>query len=155
MRLTARSVEVASGKVLKASEATGKMDEIFALEDRLATDILAAHGLTLKPDQLQAIQAKPTADPAAYELANRAEMATKAGNLERAAMLLRKALQKDPSYAQAVFGLAKVEERMGHQKKAQGLYLRYLDLAKAGHEPLFRVKIAQERSQGPGSRKQP
>jgi len=153
VRFTARSVEVASGKVLKASEATGKMGEIFVLEDRLAEDIVAAHGLALKPEQLQALQAKPTSDPAAYELANRAEMAAKAGNPEKAALLLRKAIEKDPRFAQAVFGLAKVEEKMGHLRKARGLYLRYLDLARVGHEPPFRVKAAKERSQALGQGK--
>jgi TolB-like protein len=153
VRLTARSVEVASGRVLKASEATGTMDEIFALEDRLAEDIVTAHGLALKPEQLQALQAKPTSDPAAYELANRAEMAVRAGNPKKAALLLGKAIAKDPNFAQAVFGLAKVEERMGHLRKARSLYLRYLDLAKTGHEPPFRVKAAKERSQAFGQGK--
>ncbi len=75
VRLTARSVDVSSGKVLKASEATGKLDEIFVLEDKLAGDILSAHGLVLKPEELKVVEAKPTSSPEAYEMTSRAEQA--------------------------------------------------------------------------------
>lgn len=143
IRLTARSVEVTSGKVIKASEATGKLDEIFVLEDRLTSDILAAHRVMLKPEELRALEAKPTSSPEAYEMVNRAEQALQAGNAEKASQLLKKALTVDPKYAFAVFAWAKTEEKMAHPEKARTLYVRYLELSRAGHEPPFRVRLAK------------
>ena len=155
VRLTARSVEVGSGKVLKASEATGKMDEIFALQDRLATDILSAHGVVLKPEELKAVEAKPTSSPEAYEMTSRAEQALQAGNAEKASRFLKKALKADPKYAFAMFAWAKTEEKMGHPEKAKNLYVRYLEMARAGHEPPFRMRIAKEKVRELGGKEGP
>ncbi len=155
VRLTARSVDVSSGKVLKASEATGKLDEIFALEDKLAGDILSAHGLVLKPEELKVVEAKPTSSPEAYEMTSRAEQALRAGNAEKASLFLKKALAADPKYAFAVFAWAKTEEKMGHPEKARSLYVRYLELARSGHEPLFRMRIAKEKVRELGGKERP
>jgi Tfp pilus assembly protein PilF len=119
------------------------MDDLFALEDKLAEDILAAHGLVLKPDERQAVEAKPTSSPEAYEMVSRAEQALRAGNAEKASQFLKKALAADPKYAFAVFAWAKTEEKMGRPGKARTLYLRYLEFARKGHEPPFRVRIAK------------
>jgi len=78
----------------------------IALQDELATEIAAALGATLSPQEKAAVQAKPTNNPAAYDAYLRGRAFTGGSRLDRSNMegairSYQEAVKLDPSFALA------------------------------------------------------
>src|SRR6266566_3826564 len=98
--------------------------DVFAIENELAEQIVAKLKSKLSPQEKAAIEEKPTADLAAYDLYSRArdlidQSVFNPGNdLFEAVGLLEQALKRDPSFALGYYQLAHAHDQ---------LYVRALD----------------------------
>src|SRR5439155_1698431 len=103
--------------------------DVFAIENELAEQIVAKLKSKLSPQEKAAIEQKPTADLAAYDLYSRArdlidQSVFNPGNdLFEAVRLLEQALKRDPSFALGYYQLAHAHDQ---------LYVRALDHTSEG-----------------------
>jgi TolB-like protein/DNA-binding winged helix-turn-helix (wHTH) protein len=108
VRVTAQLV-AADGRVLWSFRLDEALADVFALQDRITTEIAGAMAIRVTESEQRRVFAKPTESLEAYDLMLRARPAfqrpTRANNVEARA-LLRRAIQLDPSYAAAYAALA-------------------------------------------------
>lgn len=104
LRITARVVETASGQLLRAVKVDGAVDGVFALQDRvvaeLAEGLAAALGAPVPSDAI----VEETKVVAAWEAYSKALLNLRTASLDgvdRAIVLLEKAVALDPRYAAA------------------------------------------------------
>jgi serine/threonine protein kinase/Tfp pilus assembly protein PilF len=108
VRITARFVEVETGVVLRNVKIDGRLDDIFALQDRIVFDLTRDLNLQLEGSAIQHIEQQETRSVAAYELFSRGMMTLRMASRDapdRAIYLFEKALAIDPEYAEAWAGL--------------------------------------------------
>ena len=72
IRVDLRIMETETGKVYKTAAANGSLDNIFEVQDRLASSLLTALGLPLAAEEKELIASKPTASPEAFRLYSQA-----------------------------------------------------------------------------------
>jgi serine/threonine protein kinase/Tfp pilus assembly protein PilF len=109
LRITARLVEVETGEVIKTVKIDGRMQEIFELQDRIVYELSRDLELNLVISDRSVIEARETNVLEAYETYIRGRELAYTGTvegIEGAIALAEKAIQLDPSYAQAYAGLA-------------------------------------------------
>ncbi len=108
VRASARLVD-SRGRVLWSGRIDEALADVFAVQDRMATEIAGALAIRVTQFEQLRASAKPTESLEAYDLVLRARPAlqrpTRAGNVEARA-LLRQAIQLDPEYAAAYAALA-------------------------------------------------
>ena len=104
VRVTARLVDLESGRVLRTVKLDGRLDDIFALQDRIVRELAA--GLRL------AVPTAPDGDETsvveAYEAFSRGVLNLRLESyesLDRAVMLFERAVALDPTYARALVEL--------------------------------------------------
>jgi TolB-like protein/Tfp pilus assembly protein PilF len=108
VRITARFVEVGTGVVLRNVKIDGRLDEIFALQDRIVFELTRDLHLRIEGSALKHIEEQETRSVAAYELFSRGMMTLRMASRDapdRAIYLFEKALGIDPEYAEAWAGL--------------------------------------------------
>jgi len=109
IRLTARLLDVASGRTLWAGEFDEQFTDIFAVEDRLSRNLTEALTLRLSSDELAQVEKRYTRDAVAYALYLNGRFSlnrfTEDGT-KMAREYFRKAIERDQNYAQAYAGLA-------------------------------------------------
>jgi len=108
VRITARFVEVETGVVLRNVKIDGRLDDIFALQDRIVFDLMRDLNLQLEGSAIQHIEQQETRSVEAYELFSRGMMTLRMASRDapdRAIYLFEKALAIDPEYAEAWAGL--------------------------------------------------
>jgi TolB-like protein/DNA-binding winged helix-turn-helix (wHTH) protein/cytochrome c-type biogenesis protein CcmH/NrfG len=115
VRLTGDRVRVSAqlinsdGHVLWSGRFDESLVDVFALQDRITTQIAGALAIRVTQFERRRALAKPTENLEAYDLVLRARPAlqrpTRASNAE-ARGLLRRAIELDPNYAAAYAGLA-------------------------------------------------
>jgi TolB-like protein len=102
VRITAQLIDALSGAHLWADRFDGALDDIFDLQDRVASNVVGAIEPKLRQSEIERATRKPTASLDAYDLYLRALAQsyrfTEEG-LEKAVHSLRQALALDPSYA--------------------------------------------------------
>jgi TolB-like protein len=101
IRLTARFVAPETGEISNAAQADGKMDDIFAVQDKLADKLLDTLGVTITEEVREKVAVKPTKDIGAYEAYSKGVTAMDKGDMEAASKELKVAAEKDPSFKQA------------------------------------------------------
>lgn len=102
LRVSARFVSVESGKVLKTAEATGKLSDIFQLQDTIAFSFLSHLNVTLGEKERQKLRSVPTSDLNAYEWFSKGyEAQTVLQDFNKAIEFYTKALELDKNYASA------------------------------------------------------
>lgn len=102
LRVSARFVNVESGKVLKTAEATGKLSDIFQLQDTIAFSFLSHFNVTLGEKERQKLQSAPTNDLSAYEWFSKGyEAQTVLQDFNKAIEFYTKAIELDKKYATA------------------------------------------------------
>jgi Predicted integral membrane protein len=111
IRITAKLIDGATGGHLWAERFDRDFADIFALQDEISKNVVAALRLKLLPEELKAITTRPTANAQAYKfyLQARAKLAVSWGTkeyLRAARRLFAKALKADPGYARAYVGIA-------------------------------------------------
>ena len=108
IRVAAQLVD-ADGRILWSARFDEALIDIFALQDRITSQIAGALATGVTQIEQRRVLAKPTENLAAYDYVLRARSAlqrpTRANNVEARA-LLRRAIELDPNYAAAYAALA-------------------------------------------------
>jgi tetratricopeptide (TPR) repeat protein len=108
VRITGQLIDTATGAHIWADRFEGSLDDIFDLQDQVASSVVGAVEPKLRQSEIERARRKPTESLDAYDLHLRALAllnAFTAPGLAEALALLRRALTIDPGYAPAA-GLA-------------------------------------------------
>jgi TolB-like protein/Flp pilus assembly protein TadD len=126
LRITADLIDVETGTQLWADTYKGKMSDIFDIQEKVAKEILEALRLTLTPSEQIGLEKRATLDSAAFDLHLRARdflyRLTKT-NVQLAIDLFKKALERDPRYAEAHAGLGEAYALLYHLFERKEEYL--------------------------------
>ena len=110
LRLTLNLVDANTGFTLPGRSLTSRYNDVDALQDGVATELVSLLGLELKQAARTALAANRTTVSGAYELYTQAtgllQRADKPGNLDRAIVLYQEATSLDSHYALAWVGLS-------------------------------------------------
>lgn len=112
VRVTARVLEVPSGRVLRAIKADGSLDRIFDVQDRIVSEMSSVLRLTASEPR----EGAETAVVAAYEALSKGLLNMRADSyeaLERAILFFERALTLDPHYVRAQIELGAAYEQKG------------------------------------------
>jgi serine/threonine-protein kinase len=112
VRVTARVLEVESGRVLRSVRSDGSMDRIFELQDRIVAEL--TEGLRLTATETR--EGGETHVLAAYEALSKGLLNMRADSyeaLERAVLFFERALALDPHYIRAQIELGAAYEQKG------------------------------------------
>lgn len=156
VRVIAQLVD-AGGRVLWSSRFDEALADVFALQDKIATQIAGALPVRMSEIEERRVFAKPTENLAAYDDLLRARPATlrptRANNAE-ARVLLRRAIARDPNYAAAYAALAETyyiavsmgwaespTEYLGHAHEMADKALSIDDSDVSAHVILGRIDI--------------
>ena len=144
VRVSAQLIDARTDAHLWGESYDRDIADVFALENELAEQIVAQLKSKLSPQEKAAIEEKPTADLAAYDLYLRGRdlidgaVFSSGKELFEAIGLLQQALKRDPSFALAYYQLAHAHDQ---------LYVRAIDhtaarlkLADAAIESLRRLR---------------
>lgn len=111
LRINAQLIDAANEFPLWSERYDREMEDVFAMQDEIASKIAAALRITLSPQEQEALAAKPTENPHAYDLYLRGRnYARRVGrqNLQVALQMYENAVTLDPHFALAHAGLANV-----------------------------------------------
>jgi len=125
IRIDARFLEVETGRIHVTSGATGEIEKIFELQEKIATSFLSSLNLPLTNEEKNLLAAKPTASMEAFKLYSQAlDTHTPKGKIlsedERIA-LLQKSTQIDPNFVQPNASLGDIYDGRKDYKRA-GIY---------------------------------
>lgn len=107
VRIVVQLTDASRGNHIWADRFDGDLDDVFEMQDRVATQVAATIAPTLHATEIERVQRKPTESMTAYDRYLRALQCFRVsyeGNLE-ALRLLKEAIEIDPSYGGA-YGLA-------------------------------------------------
>jgi adenylate cyclase len=105
VRITAQLVDVTNGAHLWADRFDGSLEDIFELQDKVASSVAGVIEPALRAAEIQRSSHRPTQDLTAYDLYLRAlsEAASfEKDRLRRALELLGQAIERDPLYGPAL-----------------------------------------------------
>jgi TolB-like protein/Flp pilus assembly protein TadD len=109
LRISAQLIEVADGFELWSETYDRELEDVFVIQDEIASNIVGALQLTLSPGEEQALQSDRTTDIKAYDFYLRGRgyfrRRTKE-DFESAREMFSKSIEIDSSYAPAYAGLA-------------------------------------------------
>jgi adenylate cyclase len=117
VRITGQLIDTTTGAHIWADRFDGALDDIFELQDQVASSVAGAIEPKLRQSEIERASRKPTANLTAYDLYLRALASsyryTDEGFAE-AAVLARQALAIDPSYAPAaaMVGWCRAQQRV-------------------------------------------
>jgi len=116
VRITGQLIDTATGAHIWADRIDGALDDIFELQDQVASSVAGAIEPRLRLAETERVVRKPTESLDAYELYLRALAEFHKPNLEgiaAAILLCRQALAIDPSYAPAagLIGRVRINQR--------------------------------------------
>jgi TolB-like protein len=102
LELATSLVETRTGEVsAEIPRAAGSVDELFALEKRIALDLVASLGIDLTPRERAEIEQTPTRDLLAFLAFSRGLELEDGGDLAGAAAQYREAIRIDPGFSMA------------------------------------------------------
>jgi TolB-like protein/Tfp pilus assembly protein PilF/DNA-binding winged helix-turn-helix (wHTH) protein len=107
VRIVVQLTDASRGNHIWADRFDGDLDDVFEMQDRVATQVAATIAPTLHAHEIERVQRKPTENMTAYDRYLRALQCFRVsydGNLE-ALRLLKEAIEIDPAYG-AAYGLA-------------------------------------------------
>lgn len=111
LRINAQLVDASTDFPLWSERYDREMEDVFEVQDEIASKIAAALRITLSPQEQQALAAKPTENQQAYDLYLRGRnYARRVGrqDLQFALQMYENAVALDPDFALAHAGLANV-----------------------------------------------
>jgi serine/threonine protein kinase/Tfp pilus assembly protein PilF len=104
IRITAQLVEVLTGSLIRTLKIDGRVDDIFALQDRIVFDLSRSLEVKLGKAEADAIERDETRSVEAFEAYSRGVVNMRSAGrdaIDRAIALLERAVQLDPKYAAA------------------------------------------------------
>lgn len=101
IRITARFVDVQTGKIEKTAKIDGKLEDIFLLEDQLVSHFIDTFGISTSEDEKMAIKIKPTNNLQAFENYSKGMQLIYTKEEKAALDFLQKATDLDPLYEEA------------------------------------------------------
>ena len=104
VRITANFVEVATGEVRRTVKVDGRVDDIFALQDKIVFELSQGLNVVLKGTEIADIERQETASVDAYESYARGMMNLRQAtrdSIDRAIAAFEDATRHDPEYARA------------------------------------------------------
>lgn len=140
LRITAQLVKSSDGYHLWSKTYNAELDDVFAIQDEIATSIANALLETLKPEEPLAIHTTSTTDVSAYEYYLRGRQFFKRFrkmDIEYARQMFREAIDIDPEFALAWAGYADchsflvmyVDPQASYREEANTASKRALELA--------------------------
>jgi serine/threonine protein kinase/Tfp pilus assembly protein PilF len=102
VRITANFVEVATGEVRRTVKVDGRMDDIFALQDKIVFELSQGLNVALRGTEIAGIERQETRSVAAYESYARGMMNLRQAtrdSIDRAIAAFEDATRHDPEYA--------------------------------------------------------
>jgi TolB-like protein/class 3 adenylate cyclase/Tfp pilus assembly protein PilF len=120
VRVNAQLIDARTDSQIWAERYDRDVADVFAIESEVAAKIIAQLQAKISPSEKAAIEEKPTADLAAYDLYLRAKLLIekavfnepKDSMLREAIRLLEEAVARDPSFALAYYQLAHAHDQM-------------------------------------------
>jgi serine/threonine protein kinase/tetratricopeptide (TPR) repeat protein len=109
IRVSAQLVNVANGLQLWSERYDREMEDVFAIQDEIAQNIVKALRVVLSDDEKRAIEKSPTANVEAYDYYLRGRKyfhQHRRTSLEFARQMFTRAIEVDPGYALAYAGVA-------------------------------------------------
>jgi TolB-like protein/Flp pilus assembly protein TadD len=124
VRVSAQLIDARTDAHLWAESYDRDIADVFAIETELAEQIVGQLKSKLSPQEKAAIEEKPTADLAAYDLYTRAKILiertvfneSREASLLEAVRLLEQAASRDPSFALAYYELAHAHDQLYWQQ---------------------------------------
>jgi len=105
LRITAQLIDASNGEHLWADKFDGVMEDIFGLQEKVATTVTSALNVELGEEAV--VKSKPQTKAYEYYLQGKLLLDTPTlENLDRSELMLNRALQLDPHYATAIGSLA-------------------------------------------------
>ncbi len=104
LRITAQFIDARTGSLEKTVKLDGKVEDIFALQDRIVFELLQGINLQLGSGEIEDIEETETRSFAAYEAYSRGLMNLRLASresMDRAITLFERATTLDPGYAEA------------------------------------------------------
>ena len=104
IRITANFVDVATGEVQRTVKVDGKIDEIFALQDKIVYELSQGLNVVLQGTEVAEIERQETRSVEAYESFARGMMNLRQAtreSMDRAIAAFEEATRHDPEYAKA------------------------------------------------------
>ncbi len=104
VRITANFVDVVSGEVRRTVKLDGRIDDIFALQDKIVFELSQGLNLALRGSEIADIERRETRSVQAYESYARGLMNLRQAtrdSIERAIAAFEEAIRHDPDYALA------------------------------------------------------
>lgn len=117
VRIHAKLVDVESHKILKQVQATGKMDEIFDLQDKIAFNIIKDQDVSITDEIRDRMRKNYTNNLSAYEYFSKGQKFYYQTNYSQAIKLFKKAASIDRRYSLAYAGLGKAYANLYWKKK--------------------------------------
>ena len=104
VRISAQLIEAASGAHLWADRFDGSLEDVFELQDKVATNVAGVIEPALQVAETARLAKRPTDDLTAYDLYLRAHAMffTSARQIPGALQLLEQAIERDPGYGPAL-----------------------------------------------------
>ena len=104
VRIAAQLVETATGVHLWADRFDGSLEDVFELQDRVATSVAGVIEPALQAAEIARSTARPTSDPTAYDLYLRAFpiLFSASREIPEALRLFEEAIERDPHYGPAL-----------------------------------------------------
>ncbi len=109
LRIAVQLIDAAGGRRLWSERFDRDMDDVFAIQDEIAGNVVLALEVTLSPGERSAMGKSSTADVQAYEYYLRGRgfyFQYGRRDIEFALQLFSRAIERDPSYARAYAGIA-------------------------------------------------
>ena len=152
VRITAQLIDAQSGAHLWADRIDGSLEDIFELQDNVASSVAGVIEPTLQAAETARSANRPTNDLTAYDLYLRAYATvwSSARQIPEALHLMEQAITRDPRYGPALAWSAFCCFRLvadGRSKDPEGDRLKGVDFARralevAGHDPDILVNAA-------------
>lgn len=139
IRITAQLIDADSDSHLWSETYDRELEDIFAVQDDIASSIVGALAITLSPRQERVIQKVPTTDVRAYDYYLRGRQffyQERGGSIDMALQMFSRAIEIDPGYALAHAGFADTsaykyafyEQDPAHLERADDASRRALEL---------------------------
>jgi TolB-like protein/Tfp pilus assembly protein PilF len=132
LRITAQLINVADGYHLWSDRYDRELEDVFAVQDEIAENIVRALRVVLSEDEKRAIEQPRTDDVQAYEYYLRGRQffhQFREKGLQFARRMFARAIEIDPNYARAYAGIADCSSMLFHYWDASDANLEQADSA--------------------------